>query len=327
MTKRIPILLISVVVAGAISGCSSKNSGDDTEIRPRATVQVARAELGNINDMVNTTGSFTVLRDERVKSTVAGKVEKVVVLVGDVVKKGQVLATVLSQESYASITGALQLVGEATTPAEKQQAEEAVRLARQTAVIAKIRAPFSGAVTNRFVTEGQLVDQGANLVEIIDPKSEYFIAYVPVSYISSIRVGEPAFISIPGMNLPTLHGTVRTINPVVDPNSQDVKVRIDLASIPPVVSAGTFGNAQIKVGEQKSVVLVPKPAVYHNDDLGEYFVWRIQGDSIALLTQVDVGLSDSSSFEIISGLKPGDVVATVGGYGLPDSTAVTVTNK
>lgn len=327
MTKRIPFLLVTLFAAGLISGCASKKDDTDAEIRPRATVEVAAARLGNINDMVNTTGEFTVLRDEKVKSTVAGKVEKVFVLVGDLVSKGQVVATVLSQESYASITGAKQLLAEATTKSEKEQAAEALRLARSTAVIAKIKAPFSGVVTNRYVTEGQLVDQGSDLVQIIDPKSEYFIAYVPVAYISLVRVGEPVLVSIPGMDLPPIRGTVRTINPVVDPNSQNVKVRVDLASIPPVVSAGTFGNAQIKVGEQRSVVLVPKPAVYHNDDVDKYYVWKIQGDSLALLTQVHVGLSDSSSFEIIRGLKPGDVVATVGGYGLPDSTDVTVTKK
>lgn len=327
MTKRFLILPALILLASMLGGCAQKGEGDAQEIRPRADVQVAAARLGKINDMVSTTGSFTVLRDERVKSTVAGKVEKVFVLVGDIVRKGQVLATVLSQESYASITGAEQLVGEATTKSEKEQAEEALRLARKTAVKAKILAPFSGAVTNRFVTEGQLVDQGTDLVEIIDPKSEYFIAYIPVSYISLVRQGEPAFISIPGMDLPRLRGTVRTISPVVDPNSQEVKVRINLKSIPPVVSAGTFGNAEIKVGERRNVVLVPRPAVYHNDELDKYFVWRIQGDSLALLTQVQVGLSDSSSFEIISGLRPGDVVATVGGYGLPDSTAVSVKNN
>lgn len=324
MSKRIPILFISVLVTGVLSGCTSGKKGDEAAMKPRATVEVAAARLGNINNMVNTTGSFTVLRDEKVKSSVAGKVEKVLVLVGDTVTKGQVVATVLSQESYASITGAKQLEAEATTRTEKEQARQALRLARRTAVIAKIRAPFSGAVMNRFVTEGELVNQGTDLVEIIDPESEYFIAYVPVSYISLVRVGERAFISIPGMNLPTLHGTVRTINPVVDPNSQDVKVRIDLKSIPTVVSAGTFGNAQIKVGERRAVVLVPRPAVYHNDDVNKYFVWRIDGDSIALQTQVHVGLSNPTSCQIDSGIKPGELVATVGGYDLPDSTAVTV---
>lgn len=324
MTKKILFLLLSAITAGIISGCGSNKNGDTSEVKPRATVEVAAAKLGNINNMVSTTGSFTVLRDEKVKSTIAGKVEKVYVLVGDVVKKAQTLATVLSQESYSSITGAMQLEAEATTESEKRQAEEALKLARKTAVVARITAPFAGSVINRFVTEGQLVDQGSDVVEIIDPTSEYFIADVPENYVSLVKVGEPVVISIPGMDLKPLRGTVRAINPAVDPNSQSIKVRVDIASIPPVVSPGTFGNAQIKVGEHRRVLLVPRPAVYHNDELDKYFVWKIQADSIALLTQVHVGLSDSSRFEITSGLKPGDIVATVGGYGLPDSTAVTV---
>lgn len=324
MIKTLQTSFVLAIGAAVISGCMSKTDPGMAPEKARARVQVATAVLGNINNMVNTTGTFTVLRDEIVKSTIAGKVEKVRVLVGDMVKKGQVVATVLSHESYASITGALQLEGEATSRPEKELAKQALSLARSTAVIAKIKAPFSGVIMNRFVTEGQLVDQGASLVEIIDPSSEYFIANVPVSYVSLIRPGEVAQISIPGMNRPPLHGTVRTINPVVDPNSQNVKVRIDLISIPPTITSGTFGNAQIKVGERRSVVLVPRSAVYHNDDVDKYFVWKIRGDSIALLTQVHTGLSDSSSFQITSGIKPGDAVATVGGYGLPDSTAVKV---
>jgi hypothetical protein len=42
---------------------------------------------------------------------------------------------------------------------------------------------------------------------------------------------------------------------------------------------------------------------------------------------VTVGLNDSAHAEIITGLKSGDIVATVGGYGLPDSTDVTVVRQ
>ncbi|HQT92226.1 MAG TPA: efflux RND transporter periplasmic adaptor subunit, partial [Candidatus Kryptobacter bacterium] len=184
--------------------------------------------------------------------------------------------------------------------------------------------PFSGAIIHRFVTEGELVTQGTDLVEMVDLRSEYFVANVPINYVSSIRPGQSVVVTIPGMNITPVHGSVEAINPATDPNSQSIQVRISLRSIPALVTAGTFGNVQIKVGEARSVVLVPKEAVYHNDELNQYFVWRIQGDSIALLTQVNVGLSDSSRFEITSGIRPGDVVATVGGYGLPDSTDVKV---
>jgi RND family efflux transporter MFP subunit len=264
--------------------------------------------------MVNATGSFEVLRDEQVKSTIPGKVLKVYVLEGDAVRKGQLLVKVLSQESYAAITGARELIAQATSPFQKQQAEEALHLAESTAAIASIKAPFSGAIIRRFVTEGELVGQGTNLIEMVDLNSEYFVANVPINYVAAINPGQLAIVTIPGMSIPPVHGTVRAINPATDPNTQSVQVRIDLKSIPPLVAAGTFGNVQIKIGEARSVVLVPKPAVYHNDELNQYFLWRIQGDTIALLTRVDVGLSDSSDFEITSGLKPGDVIATADGF-------------
>ncbi len=323
MTKHLSFVIASLLLSGILFGCSSKTD-DTAEVKPRATVKVATAYLGDINNTVSATGSFEVLRDEKVKSTIPGKIKKVFVLEGDVVRKRQVIATVISQESNAAIAGADELLAQATTPAEKKQAEDALRLAESTAAVATITAPFSGEIIHRFVTEGELVNQGTDLVEMVDLSSEYFVANVPINYVSAIRPGQFVVVTVPGMNIPPVRGVVQAINPATDPNSQSIQVRISLQAIPALVTAGTFGNVQIRVGEAKSVVLVPKQAVYHNDEVNQYFVWRIQGDSIALLTQVNVGLSDSSRFEITSGIRPGDVVATVGGYGLPDSTDVKV---
>ncbi|MGO9480587.1 MAG: efflux RND transporter periplasmic adaptor subunit [Candidatus Kryptoniota bacterium] len=319
-------ILLLLVLSISILSCS-KESSDDADVKPRAIVKVAFAYLGNIDNVVNANGSFEVIRDEKIKSSIAGKVEKVFVLEGDFVQKGQVVATVVSQESFAAISGATQLLNQATTEAEKTQAEEALDLARTTATSAKILAPFAGAVTHRFVTEGELVSQGTDLVEIIDPSTEFFVADISINYISSIKAGQSAVVTIPGMDVPPSRGVVQAINPATDPNSQSVQVRIGLRSIPAKVAAGTFGNVQINIGERNSVVLVPKQAVYHDDELDRYFVWRIQGDSLAIMTPVNVGLSDSTRFQITSGIKSGDVVATVGGYGLPDSTDVSVSTN
>jgi membrane fusion protein, multidrug efflux system len=324
MTTKISSLLLPLLCTVFLSGCSSKKGDSESDVKPRASVEVAPAVLGSINDVVSSTGSFQVLRDERVKSTITGKIEKVLVLEGDAVKKGQVLATILSQESNAAITGAEQLLNQAITESDRQQAERALRLAESTAARAKITASFSGAIIHRFVTEGELVTQGTDLVELVDPETKYFLANIPLNDVSSLRTGQPTFVSIPAMDIPRLRGTVQAINPTTDPNSQSVQVRINLSAIPALVTAGTFGNVQIKIGQHNSVVLVPKPAVFHDDELDQYCVWRIQGDSLALITRVTVGLADSSHFEILSGLKAGDIVATVGGYGLPDSTDVTV---
>ena len=309
------------------AGCAGKAGDSESDVRPRALIEVGTAYLGDISEDVKTMGSFEVLRDEKVKSTVAGKVEKVNVLEGDRVKKGDVVVSIVSEESFAAIEGANQLLSQATTETDRKRAEESLRLAESTATIARIAAPFSGGVVRRFVTEGELVAQGADLVEIIDPGTEYFVASVPISQLSPVKIGESAEVTIPGMTMLPLRGRVAAIDPTTDPNSQSVEVRIDLGSIPSTVAPGTFGDVTIEVGVHRSVTLVPKQSIYHDDELDRYYVWRIQGDSIAILTQVGVGLSDSALSEILSGIKPGDIVATVGGYGLPDSTNVTVQSK
>ena len=327
MTKGCSLLLLgSLLVTAVLSGCGSKNDDSEADVKPRASVEVAHAVLGSIDHVVNSTGSFQVLRGERVKSAIAGSIEKVFVLEGDAVRKGQTLVTVLSQESNAAIAGAEHLLRKATTESERHRAEVGLRLAQSTAAMANIAAPFDGAIVHRFVTEGELVTQGSDLVEIIDPKTEYFIATIPMNSVTSIKTGQQAFVTIPAMPVPSLRGTVQAINPTTDPNSQSVQVRISLITIPPLVTAGTFGNVQIRIAQHKSVILVPRSAIYHDDELDQYQVWRIQGDSLALITKVSVGLSDSSHVEITSGLRAGDIVATVGAYGLPDSTQVTVTH-
>lgn len=324
---RMPIVLSCLWSTAILAGCHSNSDETDSGVRPRAEVEVARVTAGTIDNLVHATGSFQVLRDERVKSTIAGKIEKVFVLEGDAVRKGQTLATILSQESNAAIAGAEQLLTQASTDPDRARAETALRLAEKTAARARVPAPFDGTIVQRFATEGELLPQGSDLVEIVDPKTEYFIANISLYDVAAIHPGERAVVTVPTMKLPPLHGTVQAINRATDPNSQSVQVRISLGTIPSLVSAGTFGNVQIKTAQRSDVLLVPKSAVYHDDELDRYEVWRIQGDTLALITRVTVGVSDTSRIEITSGLQSGDVVATSGGYGLPDSTQVSLTHK
>lgn len=321
--KRIMIVLL-IGVLTAVYGCGRNASSDKPAAIPRASVEVARVERGSIFEHIHVTGSFMVVRDQKVKSPIAGKILNVHVLEGDAVKKGQTIATLISKESDAIITGARQLLQIAVTEKEKQNALDALHLAEQTASKIKVVAPFSGTVNSRYVSEGEYVSEGTDIAEIIDLQSAYFLADVPVEDIPRIKIGQIVSLSVPGLKKDIAEGRVAAFSPTADPNSQTIKVRISLYKTHGLIKSGTFGSADILVGEHTGTLVVPKPAVYHDDELNKYFVVKIQGDTLAILTPVDVGVSDTSRIEIKSGLKIGDVVATVGGYGLPDSTLVIV---
>ncbi|MGC8595650.1 MAG: efflux RND transporter periplasmic adaptor subunit [Candidatus Kryptoniota bacterium] len=318
----LPALIIGIFTV--IYGCGKSKSDDKTSVAPRASVKVAQVERGSIFEHLHVTGSFMVVHDQKVKSPIAGKILKVYVLEGDAVKKGEAIATLISKESDAVITGAKQLLQLAQTEKEKEDARKALQLAEETASKINVIAPFSGIVNARFVSEGEYISEGTDVAEVIDLRTAYFLADVPVEDMPRLKVGQPVTLSVPGLQKDIADGSITAFSPSADLNSQTIKVRISLNKTHDLIKSGTFGAADILVGEHIGTLIVPKPAVYHDDELNKYFVVKIQGDSLALLTPVEVGVSDTAHVEIKSGLKQGDLVATVGGYGLPDSTLVIV---
>jgi multidrug efflux system membrane fusion protein len=316
-------IYITLTLLASLVSCS-RNTEQDVQQKPRVTVQVATARIGTIENYLTVPGSTEALRIEKIRAPITGKIAGLHLLEGDCVQKGEVLLTLVPMESHGAILGARQLLERARSESQRKEAQSALQLAEETAPKVVVVAPFSGAIATRFVNDGEYVNAGSDLIEVMDTKSIYFVADVPLRFVSNIRPGLLAMITFPAEQIAVPVGRVTATNPQVNSSSQNVKVRIAFERAPDALKVGMFGTASIKIGEHHGALLVPQIAVYHNDELNNYSVLRIQGDTLALLTQVQVGLMDSTSTEIIRGLSPGDKVVTVGNYGLPDSTLVTV---
>jgi RND family efflux transporter MFP subunit len=81
----------------------------------------------------------------------------------------------------------------ASSAAESQLADAQARLtmAQKQLDDAQIRAPFSGVVSMRSVSEGDVVSPGTALFTIVDPSSMRFEASVPAAQLSQVKVGAP----------------------------------------------------------------------------------------------------------------------------------------
>jgi multidrug efflux pump subunit AcrA (membrane-fusion protein) len=316
-------ILFLLALSISLVACS-KEDKTDIDVKPRALVKIAPVAVGDIIHLINVPGAAQVLRDEKIRAVITGKVVDLKVMEGDRVKSGEELLAIISKESDVAIAGARELLALAQSEEQKKEAEKALQLAEQSAAKSVVNAPFDGTISNRLVTDGEYMAEGSDLLEIVDNSSIYFMANMPIQNAQSVHAGNRAVITFPTTNFPPMNGVIAAISPDVDPSSQTVGVRVSFTSMPPLLKPGMFGIASIKLAEHKSVMLVPKPAVYHDDELNKYFVVRAQGDTLTLLTQVNVGLMDSTNVEIVSGLTKQDTVITAGGYGLPDSTEITV---
>ena len=173
----------------------------------------------------------TVVPDEsrisHVHTRVSGWVEQLDVnTTGEMVRAGQPLARIFSQELFSSQTeylairkttsasgitsvvvagGRTRLTVLGMTPADIDAIEQTGEPKRLFTVV----APRSGVVVNRGVTVGTSVDPSTTLLTIADLSRVWILAEVPEANIPAVRVGTLAQLEFPGLGPRAVFGAYR----------------------------------------------------------------------------------------------------------------------
>lgn len=208
------------------------------------------------------------------------------------------------------------------TSASSQLSEARSRLASAEKQLARtiLRAPFSGVVSERPVSLGDVVQSGNPIFTIIDPASLKFEGTVPAEALSGLKVGTTVSLTVGGAG--TLKGKVTRINPAVDPATRQVRVTVGVPNEKGTLIAGLFAEGRVATTTRDGVV-VPASAV---DRRGvRPFVVRIKGGKVERV-EVTLGLVDEAEeqMEIQSGLAAGDTLLVGGARGLNAGTTVRI---
>ena len=216
----------------------------------------------------------------------------------------------------------------ASTAAQKADAQEALKLARSTQKTVSIAAKFDGFVSSRAVSEGELVVENGELLTIIDPSSIDFLADVTLRELPAVRLNQRATVEFQSLPDRVFPAAVSAINPQSDIQSQTVKVRLEFLSMSENLRSqlrtDMVGDARIVVGTRSHALFIPKSALLRNDEENTYSVVTVTPDSLAKSVLVTVGTTTDSTVEVQSPLlHAGTPVISVGNYSLNDSTRVT----
>jgi cobalt-zinc-cadmium efflux system membrane fusion protein len=307
---------------------------------PLATAQeiVASSKL-----MVTGTVAPDIARTVPVISMASGRVVEVKARLGDVVKKGQLLLRVRSDDisnGFAAYQSAV--ADEVLARAQWERAQELynhgaialndMQIAQDTEDKAKIAAdaaaehvkllgstletpsgivdivaPVSGVITDQQVTNAAGVQSlGTNPFTISDLSYVWIVCDVYENDIPNVKVGDSAEVSLnafPGM---VLKGTVSNIGSILDPNIRTAKVRIEVRN-PGSLRVGMFATASF-AGHKKEVhCAVPASAILHLHDRD----WVYLPAAGKKFQRVEVLSGDSlpnGMQELKAGLKPGQQV-------------------
>ena len=309
------------------------------EKRQLIGVRTAPAELRTLDKRLRTLGRVEVdeTRLAFVNTKVAGWVKKLFVdYTGKEVKKGQRLLSLYSpdlvtaQEEYllALRSRTTTSGGIAEIDASQQSLIDSAKRRlllwdiseEQIAALEKtgkpdtemtMNAPLSGIVLEKMVFDGAFITPGMNLYKIADLSTVWIIADVYEYEVPSVKVGQQVTVTLPYSSGETLHATVAFINPVLDPMTRTVKVRIAVKNHGLVLKPDMFTNVEIMV-VSKARLVIPREAVLDSGTRQIVYVEKEPG--VYEMRTVTLGARGDREVEVLKGIKKGERVVTSGNF-------------
>lgn len=164
-----------------------------------------------------------------------------------------------------------------------------------------VRAPSSGIILNINAHVGEKVPADKMLVQMSDLSTFKLNGSVDEKYASQIKTGSPVFVTVEGEQL---KGLIGSVTPMVENNKVQFNVHLDKNNHPKLIANQ---NVQIQIFSQKkdNVLRIRKLPDIEPGKPCKIFV--VQGEK-AVKREITIGITGNEYFEIISGLKEGEMV-------------------
>jgi RND family efflux transporter MFP subunit len=362
LKKPIAVAVATLLLAGGAAVTLLVHAADDkapaaaAPAKPALTVTVTSAQRATVATGVTANGNVAAWQEAIVGAEANGmRLAEVRVNVGDVVRKGQVLATFDSAMANADLaqsraavaeaeanlaeaaanaqrarelqpSGALsaQQVAQLLTAERTAQARlEAVKAAQQVQQLrlqqAQVLAPDSGVISARSATVGAVVPAGAELFKLIRQGRLEWRGEVAATELAQIKPGQKVTVA-PPTGAPVT-GTVRTVAPTVDAATRNALVYVDLPESGGRLKAGMFARGEFATGSSTALTL-PQSAVLLRD--GFSYVFTVGADGRVAQRKVATGRRSGDRVEILQGLDDQARVVASGGGFLADGDTVRV---
>jgi Cu(I)/Ag(I) efflux system membrane fusion protein len=168
-------------------------------------------------------------------------------------------------------------------------------------------SPISGVITKKDVVEGARLEVGATPYEIVDLSRVWVLADVYESELRHVKVGMTATMQLKAFPNRIFAGKVSFLDPVLDPTTRTVKVRLEFPNPDGDLRPEMFGEVVLR-GATREGLRIPSDAVVPTGTTQVVFV--ALGGGRFQPREIHLGESDGKSVEVTSGLKAGDQVVT-----------------
>jgi len=327
LSSFLPLLLLALAVLLSACAGGPEEKEAATEAIP---VEVTFAIRGDIERTLSFSGTVEPWREASLGAQISGRVEKIFVEVGEEITSGRLLVQMSGEQltqAEAQFRSAekdwkrmksLLDKGTITQQAfEKIDASyEAARAGYELVLEStRIKAPFSGTITAKYLEEGEvftLVPGTAGspaILELMQVNPVKVTLQVAERDLPDLRRGMPVRLTTDAYPEREFTGKVNRIDPTIDPRFRMGGVELQIGNPGRLLKPGMFARVTVVLEEHKQVLTLPAECVLTEN--GEGFVYLVD-DGIARKQLVNTGLSTSGVVEVLSGVTPDDIVIRVG---------------
>jgi multidrug efflux system membrane fusion protein len=323
---------------------------------PPIPVQAATATASDVPRFLNAIGSVTAVHQVMVAPEVGGRVTDIFFQAGATVQAGDPLvqlndkpeqgdlASFRAQARIAELNlgrsrelATRQFTPQATVDQNQAALDQAkAGIARTQAVIAQklIRAPFTGQLGIRQVEVGQYLNAGGVIVTLTDLDTLYVNFTLPEQSRSQLAVGQSVQLRVDAFPGRTFDAKLTTIEPQISAETRTIKLQATLANTDRLLLPGMFANLAVALPSQPNVVTVPETAVDYSLYGDAVFVIKEDGTNdkgqpVLKVTRtfVKTGERFDNRVAVLSGLQPGDRVASSGQLKLQNGAVVVINDS
>ncbi|MFO7799829.1 efflux RND transporter periplasmic adaptor subunit [Rhodohalobacter sp.] len=185
----------------------------------------------------------------------------------------------------------------------------------------EIRAPFSGRIGLKYVSEGSYISPNTRIASLqeIDPVKIDFS--VPERYIARVNISDNISFDVQGIDS-TFTGEVYAIEPRIDLQTRTLQIRALSENDDQLLFPGAFANIVLILDEIDDALMVPTISVVPELNSQKVFVAR---NGVIEQARIETGIRTSDKVQIINGVARGDTVLTTGLLQVNPGTEVDIT--
>ncbi len=318
-------------------------AGEEKQQRPLPLVRAEAAATQQFADVYAAIGTATANEQVVLTAPVTERIIRLGFADGGFVRRGQLIAELAQGQETASLASAAARAREAeqqlgrlkvlkdrgfATKANYDAQVAALATAQAAAAEARasigdrvIRAPFSGLASLRQISVGAVVGAGTPIATISDIGVIKLDFTVPETMLARVAVGQAIAARSAAFPDQMFGGTIRAIDPVIDPATRAVKLRAHIPNGAGQIRPGMLMTVELQ-SRPRTATAVPELAIVNEGD--DRFVYILADDGTVKRTPVTTGGRRDGLVEITGGLAPGTHVVTEGVVKLSDGMKVRV---